>query len=252
VRVLRRGSLVGLGLAVWELVARSGAVSPLVCPSLGAIGREFALLVGRPERLVEAWYSLYRALAGFGGAAVVGVLLGVVMGRVRHVDRVLAPLFSATYPVPKIALFPLLVFSLGIGSLSKITLVFLECLYPIVVATAAGVRGIDRVLVWSGFNMGASTPQVLRRIVVPAAAPAIFAGFRVALPIALIVVVMTEMIGSADGLGYLVMASLADFRTDRLLAGVLAVAVIGVALDGVLVALRGRIIRWEKQTAYFI
>ena len=201
---------------------------------------------------MEAWHSLYRALAGFLLAAAVGVPLGAVIGRVRWLERIFDPFFSTTYPVPKIALYPIFVFAFGIGSLSKVALVFLECLYPIVVNSAAGVRTVDRVLVWSALNMGASRAQVLRKIVVPGAAPAIFVGFRVAMPIALVVVIITEMIGSADGLGYLVMASLADLRTDRMLAGVVAIAVIGVVLDALLARTRRRAIFWEKHGAYFV
>jgi ABC-type nitrate/sulfonate/bicarbonate transport system permease component len=114
------------------------------------------------------------------------------------------------------------------------------------------VRGVDRVLVWSARNMGASRAQILGRLVIPAAAPAIFAGFRVALPIALVVVIICEMIGSADGLGYLVMASLADLRTDRMLAGVVAIAVIGILLDALLVRARRRAVYWERHDAYYV
>jgi ABC-type nitrate/sulfonate/bicarbonate transport system permease component len=249
--LVRRVLLIVVMLAAWETVARSGLVSPLVCPSLAAIGREVGLFVARGDRLMEAWHSLYRALAGFLLAAVVGVPLGAIIGRVRWLERIFDPFFSTTYPVPKIAFYPILVFALGIGSLSKVALVFLECLYPIVVNSAAGVRAVDRVLVWSAINMGASRAQVLRKIVVPAAAPAIFTGFRVAMPIALIVVIITEMIGSADGLGYFVMAALADLRTDRMLAGVVAIALIGVVLDALLARARRRAIFWERQGALF-
>lgn len=250
-RIARRVALIAVALVAWELVARIGTLSPIIFPSLVSIGRELVLLVARTDRVVEAWYSLSRALLGFGAAVAVGVPLGAVAGRVRAAGLVVEPVFSATYPVPKIALFPILVFAFGIGGLSKVALVFLECLYPIVVSTAAGVRAVDRVLVWSAVNMGASPWQVLSRIVIPAAAPAIFTGFRVALPIALIVVIITEMIGSADGLGYVVMAALADLRADRMLAGAAATALIGVGLDGLLVAARRRAIFWERHSVYF-
>lgn len=247
--VVRRFLLTVVMLAGWEAIARSGMVSPIVCPSLVAIAREVGLFVARSDRLMEAWYSLYRAVSGFLLAVAVGVPLGAIIGRVRWLERIFDPFFSTTYPVPKIALYPIFVFAFGIGSLSKVVLVFLECLYPIVVNSAAGVRMVDRVLVWSALNMGASRAQVLRKIVVPSAAPAIFAGFRVAMPIALVIVIITEMIGSADGLGYLVMASLADLRTYRMLAGVVAIAVIGVVLDALLVRARRQAVFWERHGA---
>lgn len=248
---LRRVALLAAGLVAWEALARSGGVSPIIFPSLVSIAREFGLLLVRPDALGEAWQSLYRALAGFALAAGLGVLAGVSMGRSPLVAGVLDPLLTGTYPIPKIALFPIFIFVFGIGSLSKILLIFLECLYPIVINTYAGTRGVNRVLLWSALNMGASRAQTLRRVVVPATAPYIFAGFRVALPIAMIVVIITEMISSADGLGYLVIYSLASLKTDRMLAAVLVIALLGLGLDRFLVLLRNRLVFWEKLESYY-
>jgi NitT/TauT family transport system permease protein len=247
----RRMALLVLGALVWEAAARSGAVSPLVVPSIARIGRELWWLVVRPESLADAWFSLQRAIVGFALAAVVGVALGVLMGRSSIAAACLGPIFSGTYPIPKIALFPVFIYLFGIGSLSKVVLIFLECLYPIVVTTHAGSRAVNRVLVWSAANMGASRARILWRVVVPAAAPYIFAGFRVALPIAMIVVIITEMISSADGLGYLAMYSLASLKTDRMLAVVVMIALIGVALDWLVTLLRDRLVFWEKLDSYY-
>jgi ABC-type nitrate/sulfonate/bicarbonate transport system permease component len=247
----RRVALLTGALVAWELLARSGRVSPLIVPSLVRIGREFGGLALHAHALGEAGVTLARALTGFGLAVVVGVALGVLMGRIPPAGRLLEPLFAASYPIPKIALFPVFIFVFGIGSLSKIVLVFLECLYPIVINTVTGARAVDRVLVWSARSMGGSPARVLWRVVVPAAAPYAFAGFRVALPIAMIVVVITEMISSANGLGYLVIYALASLRTDRMLAVVLAIALLGLGLDRLLIALRDRLVRWERLDAYF-
>ena len=249
---LRPLALVGALALLWELAARSGLWSPLIFPSLASIARELAQFVVRPERLVEAWTSLYRALGGFALAAGAGVLLGMLMGRSRFVAGLLDPLFSGTYAVPKLALFPVFIFVFGIGSLSKIVLVFLECLYPIVIMTYHGSRDVERVLLWSGQNMGASRAQLVRRVVLPAAAPYIFAGFRVALPVALIVVVITEMVSSADGLGYVAIYSLASLKTDRMLAVVVVIAALGLALDQALVTLRNRLVYWRTLETYYV
>ena len=247
----RRVALLVLGALVWEAAAQSGAFSPLVVPSIARIGRELWWLVVRPESLADAWFSLQRAIGGFALAAVVGVALGVLMGRSSIAAACLGPIFSGTYPIPKIALFPVFIFLFGIGSLSKVVLIFLECLYPIVVTTHAGSRAVNRVLLWSAANMGASRARILWRVVVPAAAPFIFAGFRIALPIAMIVVIITEMISSADGLGYLAMYSLASFKTDRMLAVVVMIALLGVALDWLVTLLRDRLVFWEKLDSYY-
>lgn len=239
-------------LFIWELAARSGLWNRLLFPSLVRIGAEFGDLVLGAEGVTQAWISLYRAFGGFALAALVGVALGMVMGRSAFVAGLLDPFFSGTYAVPKLALFPIFIFVFGIGSLSKVALIFLECLYPIVIMTYHGARDVNRVLLWSAQNMGASRAQILWRVVVPAAAPFIFAGFRVALPVAMIVVVITEMISSADGLGYLVIYALSSLKTDSMLAVVIAISLLGLALDRALVLLRNRLVYWEKLDAYYV
>jgi NitT/TauT family transport system permease protein len=249
---LRSFILLGALLVGWEIAARSGLWSPLLFPSLVNIGDEFVRFVGGASGLHEAWVSLYRALSGFALAAVVGVTIGILMGRSALAAALLDPLFSGTYAVPKLALFPIFIFVFGIGSLSKVALIFLECLYPIVIITYQGARNVSPVLIWSAENMGASRARIFGRIVVPATVPFIFAGFRVALPVAMIVVIITEMISSADGLGYLVIYSLSSLQTDRMLAVVLAIAIIGYALDRLLVVLRSRLVYWEKLETYYV
>jgi ABC-type nitrate/sulfonate/bicarbonate transport system permease component len=244
--------LVGTALLIWEAVARSGLWSPLLFPSLEKILRELALFFTRTEMLAEIQVSLERALGGFALAAAAGVALGIAMGRSRLAAALLDPLFSGTYAVPKLALFPIFIFVFGIGSLSKVALVFLECLYPIVIMTYAGARDVNRALLWSAQNMGASRAAILRRVVIPATTPFIFAGFRVAVPVAMIVVVITEMVASADGLGYQVIYALSSLRTDRMLAVVIVIAVLGYALDKAVILARDRLIYWEKLDTYYV
>ncbi len=249
---LRPFILIGVALLAWEIVARSGLWSPLLFPSLASIGRELGRLASGTDGLLEAWISLERALGGFALAAVLGVLIGMLMGRSAFIAGLLEPLFSGTYAVPKLALFPIFIFIFGIGSLSKVALVFLECLYPMVIITSQGARNVNRVLLWSAQNMGASRSEILRRVVIPATAPFIFAGLRVALPVALIVVIITEMVSSADGLGYQVIYALSSLKTDRMLAMVVVIAALGLALDWLLVLLRDRLVYWEKLETYYV
>jgi ABC-type nitrate/sulfonate/bicarbonate transport system permease component len=245
-------ALVGTALLVWEIAARSGRWSKLLFPSLASIASELGAFFTKTEMLREVLVSLERALGGFALAALLGILLGLVMGRSRFVGALLDPLFSGTYAVPKLALFPIFIFVFGIGSLSKVALVFLECLYPIVIMTYAGARDVNRALLWSAQNMGASRAAILRRVVIPATTPFIFAGFRVAVPVAMIVVVITEMVASADGLGYQVIYALSSLRTDRMLAVVIVIAALGYALDKAVVLARDRLIYWEKLEAFYV
>ena len=251
-RRLRPFILIVVLLAAWEIAARSGLWSPILFPSLERIGREFWLFVSRPDGFWQTWTSLYRTFSGFALAAVVGVALGMLMGRSPIVAELLDPLFSGTYAVPKLALFPIFIFVFGLGSLSKVVLIFLECLYPMTIITYHGARGVSPILIWSAQNMGASRARTLMRVVFPAMLPYVFAALRVALPVALIVAIITEMISSVDGLGYLVSTSLSALRTDRMLALVVVISLLGLVLDHALVALRDRLVYWEKLDTFYV
>jgi len=241
---------VPLVLALWEALARTGLISRRLMPSLVEIATAFwaALLSG--DLLFHASISLGRAATGYALAIVFGVLLGVMMARSRLFDALFEPIFSFGYPVPKIALYPIFIFVFGFGSLSKVMLIFLECLYPITVNAYYGMRQVDRAHVWAARNMGASEQQIFWRVLLPGAAPSVFAGLRIALPIALIVVIITEMIGESRGLGYYITYASAGFEYARAFAGVTAVAAIGFTLDRLLVWARNRVIFWERGAAF--
>ncbi len=244
---LSRSYAVILVLALWEGLTRSGLVNPRLFPSLEAIAQQFMALLASGQLAMHGGASLTRVVAGFGLAAVLGVLLGVLMSRVAVFGRVFEPLFSLGYPVPRLALYPIFVFVFGLGHLSKVALVTLECLYPIAINTYYGMRTVDPLYVWSAQNMGATRAQVFLKVITPAAAPHIFSGFRIALPIAFVITVLTEMVSSTEGLGWLITYASASLSRAQVFAGVGVVAIIGFVLDRLLAALRNRLIFWEKE-----
>jgi NitT/TauT family transport system permease protein len=248
--IIGRWYSVPLVLSVWELLARSGAISKRLMPSIGEVAVAFVAAVESGDLLYHAGISLDRALAGYGLAIAIGIVLGVAMARLRLFEALVEPIFSFGYPVPKIALYPIFIFVFGLGSLSKVMLIFLECLYPITINAYYGIRQVDRGHLWAAYNMGASPRQVFWRVLLPAAGPAIFTGMRIALPISLIVVIITEMIGESRGLGYYITYASASFEYADAFAGIAAVAIMGFALDRVLVWLRNRVIFWESGAAF--
>ena len=193
--------------------------------------------------------SLTRALTGFFCGALAGIILATAMARSALFARLIQPLIFLGYPVPKIALFPIFIFIFGVGSSSKIAFTFLECLYPVVITTYLGIRAIDTRLIWTAQNFGASRPTILRRVVLPAILPSIFSGLRIALPLAITVVVVTEMIGDSSGLGYYINIAGTRYRFAYVYAGILAVGLIGLLLDGALRLLRDRIMHWKAAEA---
>jgi NitT/TauT family transport system permease protein len=244
---VRRSYSILVMMVVWEAIARSGLVNPRLFPGLGAIWEQMGVLVSEQRLAMHLGASLTRVVAGFGLAVLAGAPLGVLMSRVPAFGRLVEPLFSLGYPVPRIALYPIAVFLFGIGHLSKVVLVTLECLYPIAINTYYGIRNVNRLYVWSAQNMGASRAQVFLKVMAPAAAPHLFAGLRIALPIAFVITVLTEMVSSTEGLGWLILYSAASLVRARVFAGVAVIAVIGFVLDRLLAALRNRLIFWEKE-----
>lgn len=245
---LRRYYSILVVFALWEAIARSGLVNPRLFPTLGMIGDQLWTMLRTQVAFKHAGATLLRVFVGFGLAAVLGIVLGFLMARVRLFGRLLEPAFSFGYPVPRVALYPIFIFLFGLGHLSKIVLIALECLYPVAISTYHANRAIDRTYIWSAQNMGASGRQVFLRVIVPAAAPGIFSGLRIALPIALVIAVVCEMIGATEGLGWLIAYASASLSRSQVFAGVAIIAAIGFALDRLLAAARNRLIFWERES----
>lgn len=238
-------------LAAWEIIAHSGFISPLLLPPIEKVAHEFWQMTASGDMAFHGAITLQRALIGFSAAIIVGILLGTALARNRIVNRVLEPIFIFGYPIPKISLYPIFIFVFGFGDMSKIVLVFLECLYPITIQTMHGMRSAERVLVWTAQNAGASGMRLFWRVLVPSAAPAIFAGIRIALPISMIVTIITELIGESRGLGYVVAFASASFEPARAMAAFAAIAMIGFFFDRSLSWLRKKALYWQADAPAF-
>lgn len=250
-RVLRglgRYVSVLLVLAVWELVARAGMVRTLFLPSVSTILAQGASLLAEGSLLTHSGISLRRALAGLALAAAVGVPLGIAMARLPAVHWFCDPFVALGFPTPKISLPPIFILWFGIGHLSKILLIAFGSLFPIVVACYHGARGVDRLALWSARAMGAGERDLLWKVVLPSSLPAVFSGLRVALPLSLILVLVSEMVAGGGGLGFLFINAQRYFETPTCFAALLAVLLIGFALDRLLLRARERRLRWHEET----
>ncbi len=239
-----RGLLVPLVLlTLWQGLAAGGWLPAFLTSPL-IIAHEFLALLASGELLLHARDSLYRSLAGFGLGALCGVGLGLLAGVARRVAQFFDPLVSLTYPVPKIAVMPVLIVWFGISDTSKILVIAISCFYPCFIAALYGVRATEPSWVWAARNMGATPRQVFLKVVVPAAAPQVFTGLRVALALAFILMFSSEMIGSSNrtGLGFLILSADAGGRFDRIYAAILAIALLGFGADRLLLWLRERLL----------
>jgi NitT/TauT family transport system permease protein len=176
--------------------------------------------------------SLRRVAIGFGVAVVIGVPLGLSLGWYPSANQVVNPVIQLIRPISPIAWIPVAIIFFGVGDHAAIFLVFLGSLFPILVACVSGVSSVPPIFRSAGRNFGLSTPQILARVVFPAALPQILVGARMALGIAWLVVVAGEMIAVDSGLGYLVIDSRnSGKRYDLVVAAMLMIGIIGLALD---------------------
>ena len=244
--VARTAPILLLALA-WEALASSGIVTPFQLPRLSDVLARIWTDAVAGDLALNTALTLYRALLGFAIAAVGGVVLGMAMSRNVGVRWLFDPIVSVGFPMPKIAFLPVMMLWLGVYDASKIAMVALDAVFPVVTATIAGIAGVDRHLLWSARNMGASEREVVWQIVLPAASPQIVTGLQVALPIALIVAVVAEMLMGGYGLGG-AMVHASRFANSRgVFAGIVEIAVVGYILVKAMALIRRRLLIWHQE-----
>lgn len=239
-------SIVALGIA-WELFARSGAVTPFQLPTLSSVLVRIWQDAMSGDLFINTAMTLYRAIAGFAIAAVLGVALGMAMSRIAFIRWFFDPIVSVGFPMPKVAFLPVIILWLGVYDASKITMIVVDAAFPVITATIVGIQSVDKYLLWSARNLGASNRALLWQIVLPAALPQILTGLQVALPIALIVAIFTEMVMGGYGLGG-AMISASRFADSRgVFAGIVEIAVVGYVLVKGMAVLRRRLLMWHQE-----
>src|SRR5581483_6560599 len=175
--------------------------------------------------------SIGRAGAGFLLAGAAGVGLGLLMARSPAVDGLVSPLLALSYPIPKPAFFPLFLIWLGLGSPTHVAVIFSGCIIPVVISTFNGAKRVHRYLVWTARNFGLPARRILFRVVLPAALPEIFVGLRVAVTLAFVMLVSSEMLAGQTGLGFLAsyLGEAGDY--EGMFAVVLIIGFLGFAAD---------------------
>jgi ABC-type nitrate/sulfonate/bicarbonate transport system permease component len=203
VNALRLGTLAAF-LVLWEIASRRGWVDPLFASSPSKIVEKLVEMIGDGSLWPHVAATSYVAAMGFGLAVIVGVPLGILMGRSELFNATAEPFVAAIYASPQVAFLPLLIIWLGIGFASKVALVFIGSVIIMVINTETGVAQVDRRLVETARSFTASEAQILTMIVLPAALPFILAGMRLAVGRALVMVVVAEIYASNRGLGYMI------------------------------------------------
>ena len=197
--------------------------------------------------LTHVWKSMQRVYGGFLLAAVIGIPLGMMLGRIKVLRQLLDPTISLLRPIPVTAWLPLSMIFFGLGPNAAIFLVFLGAFYPILLNTTFGVRSIDQKLFEAASMLGCTGTGLFRQIVLPASLPAIFNGLRIAHGFAWILIVVGEMTGVPTGLGSVVMDGRTLSRTDLVISGMIVIGACGFVTDRIIVMISNRLLSWSPQ-----
>jgi ABC-type nitrate/sulfonate/bicarbonate transport system permease component len=232
-------------LAFWELAVALGWVNPLFSSSPSRIVRAAVEMFADGSILYDLQVSGLEFIVGYGLAVIIGVPLGILMGWYRRLNAVLDPFVSALYATPRIALLPLVMIWFGIGIESKIAIVFLGAVFPILVNTITGVRTVQADFVKVARSFGANDRQMFLTVALPSSVPLLLTGLRLGLGHALVGIVVGEMYGATHGLGFLIAVSGARFQTDKVMVGIIIIALAGVALTELLRLIERRFEQWR-------
>jgi len=233
-----------LVVAAWEGFGRAG-ILPRYLPAPTLIVGALYELAADGELARAVAISLYRVAVGFVLGTGAGTLVGLGAGTVPSVRHFFDPLVAFLYAVPKIAFLPVFLLLFGLGHESKIALIAFSCFFPVFVASRHAVLAVDKHLVWTAHNMGAARATTLFRVIVPAAAPQLFAGARIGLAHAFILLFAAELMGARGGIGPLITEGEDAGRFDLMFAGIVTFAVLGFVGDRILMAVRGLVLRGQ-------
>ncbi|MFG2456666.1 ABC transporter permease [Streptomyces sp. NPDC048523] len=188
--------------------------------------------------------SIWRLMAGYALAAVVGVAVGTVIGSYRRVRAVCEPVLEFLRAVPPPVLIPVIMLFAGIGDTMKVTVIASGCVWPILLNTVEGVRAVDPVMLETARSYGITGPSRLRNLVLPSAGPQIFAGLRQALSIGIILMVISEMFAASNGIGFTIVQFQRSFAVPDMWTGILVLGLLGFALSVVFQLVERRVLAW--------
>jgi ABC-type nitrate/sulfonate/bicarbonate transport system permease component len=239
------GAILVVGaLAALQLAVDSGAVRRVLVPSPSDVLTTLGAILGHGKLWEPLAHTLYLLAIAYIASALLAIVLGLFMGRSNTVYNMFEPLLEVIRPLPKPALLPPLILFLGLGDPMKIVVASLAAFFPVLINTVQGVRGVDPVLVDTARTFGYGNAAIIRKIVLPASLPFIFAGLRISLGLGLIVVVVAEMLAGTGGIGYLILDMQRTFRVRDMYAWLVILACLGYGLNAIFVFIERRVVHW--------
>jgi NitT/TauT family transport system permease protein len=251
-------------LLLWQAVAMNGWVNPQVLPAPLDVGRKWVAyllpLVPYEQYTEGGWWSwalsgelpidihtsMVRVVLGFGIGAALALPLGLAMGASRSVYAWMNPLVQILRPIPPIAYIPLAILWFGLGNPPAVFLIALGAFFPVLMNTIAGVRHVDGIYLRAARNLGAGGVTLFLRVILPASVPYILSGVRIGIGTAFIVVIVSEMIAVNNGLGFRILEAREYFWSDKIIAGMITIGMLGLAIDIAMNRLNNYLLRWHR------
>jgi ABC-type nitrate/sulfonate/bicarbonate transport system permease component len=245
-RLLYLISPIGL-LIVWQLLLIAGLGDRRFIPAPTDIAYRFVALMKSGELEWNTAVTLWRVFAGYIIGAVPAVAIGLLMAMFKPVRYFFDPLIAALFPIPKVALMPLLLLAFGFGDASKIALVAIAVFFPVIVNTYVGAANIEKIYWDVAKNFGASQTVMFTRIVFFGALPMIFAGLRIALAVSFIVLVAAEFVATKAGIGYMIWNSWELLQVDIMFVGIVTVGILGLITSVAIQEIERYVIPWKAE-----
>lgn len=233
-------------LIIWELLAQSGMVSQQALPHVYEVADVFAGLAASGALLEPTQATLFRALSALCLSIILGVLIGLGMGRSKVINWFFDPIISVGFPLPKATLVPIYLLWFGFGTLPAILLATTAAVFPVIIATRQGVEGVDKELVWYARSTGVSRLAVTWKVILPGALPSIFNGVQLALFLSFVLTLVTEMVTSGGGLGANIVLAIRFFQTPEALSYLFVAVSMGVVTDRLFRRARAHLLRWQE------
>ncbi|WP_371322475.1 ABC transporter permease [Dechloromonas sp. ZY10] len=249
-------------LLLWEAGSRAGLFSEVIMPAPTAVaakwwayllptqaqepGQSWLAWALSGELLHDAYSSLYRVVAGFVIGAGLALPLGLLMGANTRIYALFNPLVQILRPIPPIAYIPLAILWFGLGNPPSFFLIAIGAFFPVLMNTIAGVRQVDGIYIRAARNLGVGQWTMFTRVILPAATPYILAGVRIGIGTAFIVVIVSEMIAVNDGLGFRILEAREFMWSDKIIAGMITIGLLGLAIDTAVSRLNNHLLRWHR------
>ncbi|TFC25104.1 ABC transporter permease [Cryobacterium sp. TMT1-3] len=246
-RALWKSGAIGLFLLLWEFgpIYLADETTRVFMPPLHEVLAAGASLLANGQLQEHLAASLTRSITGFTVAVASAISLGLLVAWYRALDSFLTPLLELFRNTAALALLPVFILLLGIGELSKISIVAFAAFFPVLLNTIAGVRTVDPLLIRAARSLGLSNFRLFQKVILPSAVPTIFTGIRMAGTSSILVLIAAEMVGAKAGLGYLIVNAQSSFLIPDMYAGILTVSLLGLTVNFLLVGLEQHFSRWR-------